>query len=125
MFAIGVRTRFGAAHRLEGHPGDCSRLHGHTWEVEAVFRGELTGPPGMLLDFEAASTALGLAVADLDHSCLNDLEPFASVPPTAENVAYLVYVRLEEAALESGWDAAIDRVTVWESRDNWACYRVP
>ena len=122
MFTVGVRKQFGAAHRLEGHPGRCSRLHGHTWEVEAVFQGEGTGPSGMLVDFEEAAGALDAAVADLDHTCLNDLEPFASTPPTAENVALLVFERLEEASGAGGWNAAPARVTVWESRDKWASF---
>lgn len=122
VFEVGVRIQFGAAHRLEAHQGRCSRLHGHTWEVEAVFRGEGAGQSGMLLDFREASSALEAAVADLDHTCLNDLEHFALKPPTAENVARLVFERLTGAADAGEWDVAPARVTVWESRDKWASY---
>jgi len=90
--------------------------------VEAVFTGGEPGPAGMVLDFDEASGALEEAVSDLDHSCLNDLEPFASTPPTAENLARLVYGRLLEAAGAGRWSAVPGRVTVWESRDCWASY---
>lgn len=122
MFMIGVRQRFSAAHRLDQHPGKCSRLHGHTWEVEAVLRGADTGESGMLVDFDEVAGALETAVSDLDHSCLNDLEPFASAAPTAENVARLVFERLDGEAARRGWSASLDRVTVWESADKWSCF---
>ena len=52
MYRLGVKRQFSAAHKLEGHPGRCSRLHGHTWTVEAVLRSTRLGPDGLVVDFE-------------------------------------------------------------------------
>lgn len=122
LTSVGVRKRFSAAHRLEGHPGRCSRLHGHTWLVMAVFTGERVGPDGMLLDFDEAGEALQEVVDDFDHSYLNDMEPFDSIPPTAENVARVIFERLKEkAARRASFDnSKLTSVTVWESPDNSA-----
>lgn len=119
MYRIGVSKTFSAAHRLEGHPGRCSSLHGHTWKVEAVFSApQIEG--GMLVDFDDARAALGEVIAPYDHSYLNEVAPFDAVPPTAENVAREMFGRLEERARSAGWNARLESVTVWESPDTWA-----
>lgn len=124
MYWIAVKRQFSAAHRLEGHPGKCSRLHGHTWYVEAVFGGEELGRDGILIDFEDAGKALEDVIADFDHSYLNDVEPFGEIPPTAENVARVVFERLKgEAGQRESWKAAeLMMVTVWESHDTRAAF---
>lgn len=117
FYFINVGRRFSAAHRLEGHPGKCSQLHGHTWYVNAVFAGEELGPGGILIDFDDAGEVLDEIVADLDHTCLNEVEPFNDIAPTAENVARVVFERLKAAAKRrSSWkNARLAGVTVWES----------
>ncbi|MBO6236691.1 MAG: 6-carboxytetrahydropterin synthase, partial [Schwartzia sp.] len=35
MFELEVKCTFDAAHRVEGYPGKCDRLHGHTWTIAA------------------------------------------------------------------------------------------
>lgn len=120
--SIGVRKQFSAAHRLEGHPGKCRELHGHTWFVLAVFSGEGVGPDGMLVDFDDVGKALEEVVDDFDHTFLNDVEPFDSMPPTAENVARVIFERLKgKARRYASWKKAeLTVVTVWESPDNSA-----
>lgn len=122
MYRIGVRCGFSAAHRLEGHPGRCSRLHGHSWAVEAVFASVDISPAGMLLDFDDAKSALEDVVARFDHCFLNEVEPFDRVAPTAENVAKEIFGRLDPCARDSGWTAQLESVTVWESEDAWASF---
>ena len=122
MYRIGVECRFSAAHRLEGHRGRCSRLHGHSWRVEAVFAADEISSGGMLLDFDDARAALEDAVAPFDHRFLNEVEPFDRVAPTAENVAREVFDRLDSRASGSSWRAGLESVKVWESEDAWASY---
>jgi 6-pyruvoyltetrahydropterin/6-carboxytetrahydropterin synthase len=124
QYSVIVKKSFSAAHSLVGHPGRCSRLHGHTWEVEARFTGDGTERSGMLLDFDTAGSALEEVVSTFDHRCLNELVPFDSDPPTAENVARVVFERLKEIADSTGdlGMAALESVTVWESRDSAAVY---
>ena len=123
MYRIGVECRFSAAHRLEGHKGRCSRLHGHSWRVEAVFTAGEISSGGMLLDFDDAGTALEGVVAPYDHCFLNEVEPFDKVPPTAENVAREVFERLHTRVHDALRPARLESVTVWESEDAWASYK--
>jgi len=41
---------FDAGHRIVGHKGKCSRLHGHTYRIEVIARGP-TVDPGFVVDF--------------------------------------------------------------------------
>src|SRR5450756_2797471 len=120
MYRIGVKCRFSAAHRLEGHRGRCSRLHGHSWMVEAVFAADEISSGGMLLDFDDARAVLEDVVAPFDHCFLNEVEPFDRVAPTAENVARVVFEHLDSRARGSSWPAELESVKVWESEDAWA-----
>ena len=50
MYELTVRDHFDAAHTLRGYDGECSRLHGHTWDVEVTVAGEdLDRHSGLLL----------------------------------------------------------------------------
>lgn len=122
MYRIGVKSSFSAAHRLVGHPGRCSSLHGHTWTVEACFIGAETGPDGLLIDFDEAKKGLDAVTAPLDHSCLNDNKPFDTLSPTAENVARFVFEGLHELVRGSEWQVELVSVTVWESATTRATY---
>jgi 6-pyruvoyltetrahydropterin/6-carboxytetrahydropterin synthase len=122
MLRVGVKKQFSAAHRLEGHPGKCARLHGHTWYVEAVFSTPEVGPDGMVLDFETARLMLDEVLGPFDHQYLNELEAFSSVRPTAENVARTVFKGLLVEAEKKAIGVHMEKVTVWESPDSWASY---
>jgi 6-pyruvoyltetrahydropterin/6-carboxytetrahydropterin synthase len=122
MYRIGVKCTFSAAHRLEGHAGRCSRLHGHSWRVEAVFTADEISTGGMFLDFDDAMRALEDTVAPFDHCYLNEVEPFDSIPPTAENVAREIFERLDSHARRSEWTGTLESVTVWESEGAWASF---
>lgn len=122
MYRIGVTRRFDAAHRLEGHPGPCSRLHGHTWAVEAVYSSHEVGPGAMVLDFGDARRMLDEVIEKYDHRCLNEIPPFDTERPTAENVARVVYTILLAGLERGGHPVDLVRVTVWESAEAWASY---
>lgn len=122
MYRIGIKRQFNAAHRLEGHPGKCSRLHGHTWYVEAVYSAADVGTSAMVLDFGDAREMLDGVIDRYDHRYLNEVEPFDREHPTAENVARIVYTDLLEAAKKAGHGADLESVTVWESPETWASY---
>ncbi len=122
MYEIAIKSQFSAAHVLPGHPGRCSRLHGHTWVVEAVFRAERTGDDGMVLDFEEARQALERVIAPFDHGYLNEIPPFHEQPPTAENVARVIFEGMAGAAA-AGRLASPVEVSVWEAEGARATYR--
>lgn len=125
MYELTVRTRFAAAHYLREYDGPCARLHGHTWHVEATFRGGKLDSRGMLLDFGEVKRKLNDIMDELDHNNLNEIEPFhggSEDNPTVENLARYIYNRLKAEAGENSGPAQIYAVRVWESPDTSAAY---
>lgn len=75
VFQITKRAQFDAAHRLpEGGPegSPYTRLHGHSFAVEATLAGPARPPVGWVEDLAALDAALKAAAGELDHSLLND-----------------------------------------------------
>ncbi len=74
VFEITKAATFDAAHRLphgaaeSGH----TRLHGHSFQVEATLRGAVQQPGGWVADLNALDRDLVEAARELDHSLLND-----------------------------------------------------
>ena len=75
IFEITKAATFDAAHHLpnggpEGSP--YTRLHGHSFRVEATVRGEAQGPVGWVADLAELDQALKAVANELDHGLLND-----------------------------------------------------
>ncbi|MBA4371063.1 MAG: 6-carboxytetrahydropterin synthase QueD [Coriobacteriaceae bacterium] len=112
MYGLSVKSHFDAAHHLPGYPGECAGLHGHTWDVEVVVEGEALDEVGIVYDFKRLKGDLATVLDELDHVCLNDVPPFDSLSPTAENLARHVHDSLVRAI--SG-PVRVTQVSVWES----------
>jgi 6-pyruvoyltetrahydropterin/6-carboxytetrahydropterin synthase len=123
MFEVSVDADFAAAHSLRGYQGKCESLHGHNYRVRLVVSGEQLDKIGLLQDFTVLKKALRSVANHLDHKHLNDLPPFDTVNPSAENLARYIYD--ETAKLLAGQmnGAAIASVTVWETETASATYR--
>lgn len=117
MFEILVEEKFDAAHCLRGYPGNCERLHGHTYKVQAFVRADSLDELGMAVDFRTLRAALRAVLGTLDHTFINELPEFTSTNPTAENLAYYIYNKLK---LEH--DTAVHKVIVWETDSSAAVY---
>ena len=123
MYTLRVESAFEAAHRVVNYPGKCDRLHGHNWVVEATFQGTQLDELGMLIDFKIAKKALAEILDDFDHYYLNDFPPFKDgVNPTAENLARIIYERLEARTDVQASPAALTALTVWESPKSSVTY---
>jgi 6-pyruvoyltetrahydropterin/6-carboxytetrahydropterin synthase len=112
MYELTVRDHFDAAHSLRGYPGECHRLHGHTWDVEVTVVGEELDDIGIVYDFKRLKDDLRAILDDYDHVFLDEVAPFDKVNPTAENLARVVYERLAGAV---GTAVSVREVAVWES----------
>ncbi len=121
MHKVGVKARFSAAHSLREYGGNCEKLHGHNWLVELVCSSDELNNLGMVVDFRVLKKALGEVIDKLDHSFLNDLEPFRKVNPSSENIARHIYEEVH-SRLPSDRPAKLVGVRVWESEDSWAEY---
>lgn len=89
------RFDFAAARRLTTLPGShpCSRLHGHTFNVELNLRGELDRRTGWLVDFDDLQRLEAAAKGELDHRYLNDIAGLDL--PTTEMIAEWLWQRLK------------------------------
>ena len=87
--------RFEAAHWLptfpEGHK--CRRLHGHSFRVDVVVRGEVPPEQGYLLDYGEIKRVLDPVEQRLDHYLLNEIEGLEN--PTAEQIAKWIWDRIQ------------------------------
>ena len=113
LYTLKIVTDFAASHILEGHPGKCSRLHGHNWTLEVEAEARQLDAIGMALDFADLKALVKEVVDDMDHRHLNDLPDFEGVNPTAEHLAAVVYRRVAERLQD--YPARVTAVTVWET----------
>lgn len=86
--------QFEAAHVLpnvpEGHK--CGRMHGHSFKVEVSVEGEIDPKMGWFCDHGVIGDAVKPLIAQLDHSCLNDIEGLEN--PTFEHVAIWLWKKI-------------------------------
>lgn len=142
MIQVTVRLEFCAGHRLMGHEGRCSQVHGHNFTVlltaepaSAVPTGgvdEALDAVGRVVDFAVLRDRIGGWLdANWDHcflACADDEEmisllakagqPCYTLPmnPTAEAMAWhLLHVAGPEALAGTG--VRLVRVELWESAD--------
>ncbi|ANQ66919.1 6-pyruvoyl tetrahydropterin synthase [Candidatus Pseudothioglobus singularis] len=85
MFVLKIVTDFASAHSLRNYPGDCSRLHGHNWQVEVSVCSQVLDDNGIAIDFREIKKQTKLVIKRVDHQYLNEIEPFDVLNPTAEN----------------------------------------
>jgi len=114
-----VIADFASAHTLRDYPGPCSRMHGHNWKVEVEVDAAELDPVGMGLDFKVIKQSARNLVNELDHRYLNDVPPFDTVNPTAENIAAHLYRELSQRLNDDR--VRVCAVTLWETER--ACVR--
>jgi len=94
IFEITKAAGFDAAHSLpDGPPGPYTRLHGHSFRVEATVRGEAVPPVGWVADLGELDRVLKAAAAELDHGMLNEKPGLES--PTLENICLYFAAQLK------------------------------
>ncbi len=113
MFVLKIVTDFASAHSLRGYPGDCSRLHGHNWQVEVSVESEVLDATGIAIDFREIKKQTKEIVKRLDHQYLNEIPPFDQLNPTAENIAKYFYE--EVGQLINNQDVRVCEVIIWET----------
>jgi len=120
MYSLTVKSHFDAAHALRGYPGDCAKLHGHTWDVEIELEGARLNDIEIVYDFRDLKRILGEVLEKFDHKHLNEVPPFDRLSPTGENLARHIY---EELEVRVAGAVRIVEVRVWESPQACIGYR--
>jgi 6-pyruvoyltetrahydropterin/6-carboxytetrahydropterin synthase len=118
---------FDAGHRLMNYNGPCSNIHGHTYKLEVMIKGDLDLFTHMVIDFKDLKGIVNSIIAPLDHALLlnvvdNNFEEFCQSQdqrmfvfegdPTAENIANYIYNRLRSQY--------VCRVRLWETPTSYA-----
>lgn len=120
VYEIHVQDHFSAAHSLTGYDGDCSKVHGHNWEVKVFIQCRKLNSLGIGIDFRDVRRMVKSVLSRLDHTHLNELADFTDMNPTAENISELLYKELE-ARLNTDF-IKVTRVQVFESPGCGAAY---
>ena len=120
MFELTVESSFSSAHNLREYDGACERLHGHNWRVELHIEAEKLDSNGLAIDFKLLKKELNKVVGGLDHRYLNEITPFDTLNPSAENLAKYIFEKLSKS-LNNG-NLRVSLVRVWESEQAAASY---
>lgn len=120
IFEVHVKAHFSAARSLEGYPGVCARIHGHTWVVEVYVRCEQLNEIGLGTDIGVIKKAAREVLRDLDHSNLNELQDFQGMNPTSENIAKYLYQSLSTKLNTDG--VRVSKIKVFETPGAGASY---
>ena len=118
MYEIGVVAQFEAAHRLVSDFGPATRLHGHTYRLEAIVRGERLDDDGALYDIGRLRGAVDELAASLHYRDLGEVAGLAGVNTTAEAVARHCWEALAPGLRGRGLVSLL--VRVWESPQVYA-----
>ncbi len=126
MYEIMIEDTFASAHQLRGYNGPCENMHGHTWKVQVFLSGTELDKLGMLYDFKTAKKVLKGVLEEFDHKNLNEVECFKDVNPTAENIARVIFEKVNALVGLVGVPHAapvqIKKTVVWESEKTCATY---
>ena len=123
MFEIAVEQGFASAHALRNYKGRCENVHGHNWKVRVVIQGEKLDETGMLVDFLDVKSFMGEILDRIDHQFLNEIPPFDSINPSAENIAEYFYQQLTGKFAETPVPVRVREVKIWETEIQSATYR--
>jgi 6-pyruvoyltetrahydropterin/6-carboxytetrahydropterin synthase len=123
VYEISVDETFAAAHNLRDYHGKCEDLHGHNYKVRVVLAGKELDSTGLLYDFVHLKRVIQAVIGSLDHKYLNELAPFDTLNPSAENIARHIFDRTAAELTQAPNAAAISSVTVWETETSAATYR--
>lgn len=75
----------------EGHP--CRRLHGHSFKISLVLRGEIDAKIGWLRDYHEIARTVDPVLKTLDHHVLNEIPGLEN--PTSEHLAIYLYENIK------------------------------
>jgi 6-pyruvoyltetrahydropterin/6-carboxytetrahydropterin synthase len=123
MYEVTVEDTFAAGHYLRNYKGKCENPHGHNYRVRVTLAGRELDQAGLLLDFKDLKRVMKPVIDYLDHRMMNDLEPFTTLNPSAENLAKYFFDQTNERLKQlTNGRVEIKRVTIWETDTSIATY---
>ncbi len=123
MFEVTVEDSFAAGHYLRNYKGKCENPHGHNYKVRVTLCGNELDKAGLLLDFKDLKDVMRHVIERLDHQMINDLEPFTTLNPSAENLAKYFFDESNARLVKvTSGRVRVKDVTVWETDTTTATY---
>jgi 6-pyruvoyltetrahydropterin/6-carboxytetrahydropterin synthase len=123
MFEVTVEDSFAAGHYLRHYKGKCENPHGHNYKVRVTLAGKELDKAGLLLDFKDLREVMKYVIERLDHQMINDIEPFTTLNPSAENLAKYFYDEANAKLRQvSNGRVEVKNVTVFETDSTTASY---
>jgi len=123
MYEVTVEDSFAAGHYLRHYKGKCENPHGHNYKVRVTLAGEVLDRAGLLVDFKDLRDVMKQVIERLDHQMINDLEPFTTLNPSAENLAKYFYDETNsKLRRETNERVRVKDVTIWETDETTARY---
>jgi len=98
-------------------------VHGHNYRVRVTIAGPQLDSIGLLVDFTELKRVVREIIAGLDHQFINDLAPFQSVNPSAENLAKYFYDQVSGNVKGLPPGARVTDAIIWETDTAHAQYR--
>ncbi len=118
-YQVIIEDGFSSAHALRHYYGKTEPLHGHNYRVRLVVEGKsLQKKVKYLTDFMALRQILRAIIKPLDYGNLNDIKPFNTENPSAENLARYIGDEVKKRWTEKG--VKLESVTVWETAETAA-----
>ena len=123
MYEVTVEAGFSSGHYLRNYHGRCENPHGNNYKVRVTLRGAELDGTGLLLDFKMLKQVMRPVIERIDHRMLNDLEPFTTLNPSAENIARYFYDQTNEQLAEmTAGRVRVKDCTIWETDTTSATY---
>ena len=123
MYEVTVEDTFSAGHYLRNYHGKCEKPHGHNYRVRVTLSGAELDKAGLLLDFKELKDVLRPVMNYLDHEMINELKPFDTINPSAENLAKYFYDECNKfLAGHTSGRVRVKDVTIWETDTTTATY---
>jgi 6-pyruvoyltetrahydropterin/6-carboxytetrahydropterin synthase len=95
-------------------------MHGHRYTIKVKVSAKKLNEIGLAYDFTDLKRHLDDILARYDHTCLNDVKPFDSINPSAENIASAIYKALKKKL--AGEDIFLKSVEAWETPEQGVSY---
>ncbi|SRR5437667_3602177 len=123
MFEVTVEDTFAAGHYLRNYRGKCEKPHGHNYKIRVTLEGRELDAAGLLLDFKDLKEVMKPAIDRLDHQMVNELQPFTTVNPSAENLAKYFYDEASSRLRQvTKGRVRVKNVTIFETDATTASY---
>ena len=123
MFEVTVDATFSSGHYLRNYRGKCENPHGHNYKVRVTLQGRELDEAGLLLDFKLLKQVMKPVVEYLDHQMINDLEPFTTINPSAENLAKYFYDETNKQLTDmTSGRVTVKKSTIFETDTSRAVY---